>query len=137
MGVSQPPRMSAHSRSRVLRPLRYDVKVRNAMGKRCRQCGRELEGAPHRRYCSDACRMRGYRRRAKGLRIDFPKVTRFGLVRAVVAAEAVGSDRIQASRLLMDTARSLIAESRSQLIESRRRMIPTLRALRPPGDLSD
>ena len=121
----------------MLRPLRYDVKVRNAMGKRCRQCGRELEGAPHRRYCSDACRMRGYRRRAKGLRIDFPKVTRFGLVRAVVAAEAVGGDRIQASRLLMDTARSLVAESRSQLIESRRRMIPTLRALRTPGDLSN
>ncbi len=48
--------------------------------------------------------MRGYRRRAKGLRVDFPKVTRFGLVRAAVAAEAAGGDRIQAWRLLMDTA---------------------------------
>jgi hypothetical protein len=83
-------------------------------------CGTDLTGAANRRYCSDACRMRAYRRRLRGLPVSVPKAVRFGLLnRRGETIQGQTRSRIASSAALIASARARIAESRHQVEVSR------------------
>jgi predicted nucleic acid-binding Zn ribbon protein len=102
----------------------------------CKHCGKHLKGAANRRYCSDACRMRGYRRRQKGLPLTVPKATRFGLVNMLAAA--LGGQtrrRVATSEALVASARARIAESQRQVKTARTRVLTASQVLGGGRDL--
>jgi len=82
-----------------------------------------LVGAPNRRYCSDACRMRGYRRRQRGLPLTVPKASRFGLANVLAATlDGQTRTRVASSAALVASARARIAESQRQVDTARSRV---------------